>query len=181
MSNSANDFCTKLLAFKDLGPWFLSTSKPVVIMIDNIAVTRFSQSKVNPPALSNASEFVVLLNFAIAHFTGKLNSTEELLNVVWMQILMENLFYIFAKTFPHNQMKIMLSQQADHNNTIFFHTNIFELPAEEQWWHRKPEKRYNAQLDHPVIRGSYSHKNDKHTDKMIYSMEPFDKLPRILF
>ena len=74
MSNCAKIFLTFYLAFKKVGQIFWGATKPVIIMTDSKAVTRFSQTKMIPPPLWNACGFVLLFNFTIAHIPVKMNT-----------------------------------------------------------------------------------------------------------
>ena len=59
---------------------FMLKSKPVIILTDNKAVTRFFQTKIIPPALWNACDYVIQFNFVIAHITGAQNTAADYLS-----------------------------------------------------------------------------------------------------
>ena len=59
---------------------FWSAPKPVIILTDNKAVTRFFQTKIIPPALWNACDYVIQFNFVIAHIPGAQNTAAEFLS-----------------------------------------------------------------------------------------------------
>ena len=67
MSIYAKEFLAIYFAFKEFGHIFWGAPKPVIILTDNKAVTRFFQTKIIPPALWNACEYVIQFNFVIAH------------------------------------------------------------------------------------------------------------------
>ena len=70
MSIYAKEFLAIYFAFKEFGHIFWGAPKPVIILTDNKAVTRFFQTKIIPPALWNACDYVIQFNFVIAHIPG---------------------------------------------------------------------------------------------------------------
>ena len=67
----AKEFLAIYYAFKEFGHIFWGTPQPVFILTDNKSVTRFFQTKILPPPLWNACDFVIQFNFVIAHIPGK--------------------------------------------------------------------------------------------------------------
>ena len=65
MSIYAKEFLAIYMAFKEFGHIFWGATKPVIIMTDSKSVTRFFQTKVIPPPLWNACNFVLQFNFTI--------------------------------------------------------------------------------------------------------------------
>ena len=57
MSIYAKEFLAIYFTFKEFGHIFWGAPKPVIILTDNKAVTRFFQTKIVPPALWNACDF----------------------------------------------------------------------------------------------------------------------------
>ena len=49
-------------------------------MTDSKSVTRFFQTKMIPPPLWNACDFVLQINFTIAHIPGKMNTAAVFLS-----------------------------------------------------------------------------------------------------
>ena len=54
-------------------------TKPTIVLTDNKSVTRFFETKAIPPALWNACDYVLQLNFKIAHIAGSVNNATEFL------------------------------------------------------------------------------------------------------
>ena len=73
MSIYAKEFLAIYMAYKEFGHVFWGATKPVVIMTDSKSVNRFFQTKMIPPPLWNACDFVLRFNFTIAHNPGKMN------------------------------------------------------------------------------------------------------------
>ena len=63
----AKEFSAIYMAFKEFGHIFWGATKPVIIMTDSKSVTRFFQTKMIPPPLWNACDFVLQFNLTIAH------------------------------------------------------------------------------------------------------------------
>ena len=70
MSIYAKDSLAIYFAFKEFGQIFQGAPKPVIIPTDNKAVTRFFQTKVVPPVLWNACDYVIQFNFVKGHIPG---------------------------------------------------------------------------------------------------------------
>ena len=70
MSIYAKDSLAIYFAFKEFGRIFQGAPKPVIILTDNKAVTRFFQTKVVPPVLWNACDYVIQFNFVKGHIPG---------------------------------------------------------------------------------------------------------------
>ena len=49
----------------------------MIILTDNKSVTRFFQTKIIPPTLWNACNYVIQFNFTIAHIPGKNNTAAD--------------------------------------------------------------------------------------------------------
>ena len=62
------------MAFNEFGNELWGAIKPVIIMTDSKSVTRILQTKMIPPPLWNACDFVLQYNFTIAHILGKMNT-----------------------------------------------------------------------------------------------------------
>ena len=77
MSIYAKEFLAICYAFNEFGHIFWGTPQPVTILTDNKSVTRFFQTKIIPPPLWNACDFVIQFNFVIAHFPGKNNTAAD--------------------------------------------------------------------------------------------------------
>ena len=63
-------FLAIYFAFKEFGHIFWGAPKPVIILTDNKAVTRFFQTKIIPPALWNECDYVIQFKFFMAHIPG---------------------------------------------------------------------------------------------------------------
>ena len=80
MSIYAKEILAIYSAFKQFGHIFWGATKPVIIVTDSKSVTRFFQTKMIPPPLRNACDFVLQFNFTIAHNPGKMNTAADFLS-----------------------------------------------------------------------------------------------------
>ena len=69
-----------LFAFSKFGHSMWGSTIPVIIFTDNRAVTRFFQTKLIPPALWNACDYVLQFNYVIAHVAGAMNTAADFLS-----------------------------------------------------------------------------------------------------
>ena len=58
----------------------------MIFMTDSKSVTRFFQTKLMPPPLWNACDFVVQYSFTIAHISGKRNTAADF----WSRLEMDS-------------------------------------------------------------------------------------------
>ena len=72
MSIYAKEFLSKYFAFVKFGHLMWGSTFPVIVFTDNRSVTRFFQTKMIPPALWNACDYVLQNNFVIAHVAGSM-------------------------------------------------------------------------------------------------------------
>ena len=59
---------------------FWGATKPVIIKTDSKSVAAFFQTKLIPPPLWNACDFVLHNNLTIAHIPGKMNTAADFLS-----------------------------------------------------------------------------------------------------
>ena len=79
MSNYTKELLPISLAFIEFGHNFWAATKPVTIVIDIKSVTRFFPTKQIPPTLRYVCDFVLQINFAIAHIHGKMTTKTDFL------------------------------------------------------------------------------------------------------
>ena len=80
MSIYAKEILDIFMAFKEIGHLFWGATRPVIIMTDSKSVTRFFQTKMIPPPLWNACDFLLQFNFTFAHIPGKMNTAADFLS-----------------------------------------------------------------------------------------------------
>ena len=80
MSIYAKEFLAIYFAFSEFGHLMWGSVFPVIVFTDNRSVTRFFQTKIIPPALWNACDYVLQYNFVIAHVAGAMNTAADFLS-----------------------------------------------------------------------------------------------------
>ena len=138
MSIYAKEFLAIYFAFKDFGHIFWGAPKPVIILTDNKAVTRFFQTKIVPSPLWNACDYVTQFSFIIAHIPGKNNTAADYLS------------RLEADPKDKIVMKIREDVQTLPIEQIFY-TADDDDETEEQHWARKEQMRKNPIIESPII------------------------------
>ena len=80
MSIYAKEFLSIYFAFVEFGHLMWGSTFPIIVFTDNRSVTRFFQTKMIPPALWNACDYVLQYNFVIAHVAGSMNTAADFLS-----------------------------------------------------------------------------------------------------
>ena len=80
MSIYAKEFLAIYFAFSEFGHLMWGSVFPVIVFTDKRSVTRFFQTKIIPPALWNACDYVLQYNFVIAHVDGAMNTAADFLS-----------------------------------------------------------------------------------------------------
>ena len=80
MSIYAKEFLSKYFAFVEFRHLMWGSTFPVIVFTDNRSVTRFFQTKMIPPALWNACDYVLQYNFVIAHVAATMNTAADFLS-----------------------------------------------------------------------------------------------------
>ena len=115
----------------------------MIILTDNKSVTQFFQTKIIPPTLWNACDYVIQFNFTIAHIPSKNNTAADYLSRLAISPK-EKLILRIREDIPttpielHNQ-----SAEVSEKEQIFYTEDDDE--TEEQFLQRKKEAR-----DHPT-------------------------------
>ena len=143
-------------------------------------MTRFLQTKLIPPALWNACDFVLQLNFTIAHITGKRNTAAHLSSRLEIDPN-EKLNLKIREDVPTQPIEVNIqSTGIAEEDKVFFPTEDAELPSEHQPWQRNREKRNAVHTELPVIALSHCYMKENCKNTLMQKMEPFNKVPRIL-
>ena len=149
LSIYAKEFLAIYFAFREFGHIFWGAPKPVIILTDNKAVTRFFQTKIIPPALWNACDYVIQFNFVIAHIPGAQNTAADYLfrleadpkDKLVMKIRED------VQTLP---IEINVQSAGVSLEEQIFYTNDDD-ETEEQYWARKEAIRNNPAIDEPTV------------------------------
>ena len=140
MSIYAKEFLAIYFAFMEYSHILWESTKPVVVLTDNKSVTRFFQTKIIPPALWNACDFVLQFHFTIAHVPGKMNTAANFLSR--LDLHPKDKVHLTIRddirTTPI-QVNIQSSDVAEEEQFFFMPDDDTE--TEEQIWERKLRAR----------------------------------------
>ena len=149
MSTYAKEFLAIYFAFKEFGHIFWGEPKPVIILTDNKAVTRFFQTKIVPPALWNACDYLIQFNFVIPHIPGAQNTAADYLSRLEVdpkdKLVMKIREDVQTLPIDINIQSAGISQEEQN-----FYTND-EDETKEQYWARKKAIRKNPAIEEPAV------------------------------
>ena len=143
MSIYAKEFLEIFFAFKEFGHIFWGTPKPVIILTDNKPVTQLFQTKIIPPTLWNACDYVIQFNFTIGHIPGKNNTAADYLSRIEISPK-EKLIFTIRKDFPTTPIELHVQSAGVSEEEQIFYTED-DNETEEHFLQRKKKTR-----DHPT-------------------------------
>ena len=149
MSIYAKEFLAIYFAFKEFGHILWGTPKPVIILTDNKLVTRFFQTKIIPPPLWNACDFVIQLTFTIAHIPDKNNTAADYLSRMEMDPTEKLVLKIRADVETQPIEVNVQSAGVSEEEQVFFTEEDNE--TEEQIWERKRQSKEGLKVTETVI------------------------------
>ena len=180
MSIYAKEFLDIYMDFKEFGHIIWGTTKPVIIMTDSKSVTRFFQTKMIPPPLWNACDFVLQFNFIIAHILGKMNTAADFLSRLEMDPN-EKIFLKIREDIPTKPIEVNIESTGIAQEEQVFHDPTDQQETtEKELWILKDEARNAIPNDPPVITVSSYYANDLHKDTTIVNIAQITKPSRIL-
>ena len=149
MSIYAKEFLALYFAFKELGHIFWGAPKSVIILTDNKAVTRFFQTKIVPPALWNACDYVIQFNFVKTHIPGAQNTAADYLSRLEADPK-DNLVMKIREDVQTLLIEINVQSAGVSQEERIFYTNDDD-ESEGQNWARKEAIRKNPAIDEPTV------------------------------
>ena len=149
MSIYAKEFLAIFFAFKEFGHIFWGTLKPVIILTDNKPVTRFFQTKIIPPTLWNACDYVIQFSFTIAHIPGKNNTAADYLSRLEI-CPKEKLVLRTREDISTTPIELNVQSPGVAEEDQIFYTEEDE-ETEEQIWQRKKDARFHPTNQLPDI------------------------------
>ena len=115
----------------------------MIILTDNKSVTRFFQTKIIPPTLWNACDYVIQFNFTIAHIPGKNNTAADYLSRLEISPK-EKLILRIREDIPTTPIELHVQSAGVSEEEQIFYTEDDD-EREEQVLQRKKAAR-----DHPT-------------------------------
>ena len=106
-------------------------TKPTIVLTDNKSVTRFFQTKVMPPALWNACDYVLQFNFKIAHIAGSVNNAADFLSRLELKVT-EEICLKIREDIHTTPIEVTTSSSdvADEEQVFFTHADDTNEPEE---------------------------------------------------
>ena len=142
MSIYAEEFLAIYFAFSEFGHLMWGSVFPVIVFTDNRSVTRFFQTKIIPPPLWNACDYVLQYNFVIAHVAGAMNTAAEFLSRAEVnpteKLEMNIRNDVTTKAI---EVKIQSAGVAEEESLYILPE---EVPSEQQLWEEKESLRKTA-------------------------------------
>ena len=86
MSIYSKEFLSIYMAFLEFAHILWETTKPTIVLTDDKSVTRVFQTKAIPPSLWNACDYVLQLNFKIAHIAGSVNTAADFVSRLELRV-----------------------------------------------------------------------------------------------
>ena len=120
-------------------------------MTDSKSVTRFFQTKMIPPPLCNACDFVLQFNFTIAHIPGKMNTAADFLSRLEMDHN-EKVILKIREDIPTKPIEVNIeSTGIAQEEPVFSDPTDHQETTEKKLWKRKEEVRKSILYEPPVI------------------------------
>ena len=140
----------------------------------------FFQTKMIPPPLWNACDFVLQFNFTIAHIPGKMNTAADFLSRLEMNPN-EKIILKITEDIPTKPIEVNIeSTGIAQEEQVFFDLTDQQETTEKELWTCKEEARNAIPNDPPVITVSCYYANDLHKDTTIVNIAQLTKPSRIL-
>ena len=145
----AKVFLAIYYASKAFGHIFWGTPKSVINLTDNKSVTRFFQTKIVPPPLWNACDFVTQFNFTTAYIPGKNITAADYLSRMEMDPTEKLVLKIRADVETQPIEVNVQSARVSEEEQVFFTEENNE--TEEQNWGKKGQSKAGLKVAETVI------------------------------
>ena len=145
MSIYSKEFLSIYMAFLEFAHILWETPKPTIVLTDNKSVTRFFQTKAIPPSLWNACDYVLQLNFKIAHIAFSVNTAADFLSRLDLKVT-EKIHLKIREDVQTTPIEVSTtsSDVADEEQFFFTQTDSQD-ETEEQILQRKEQSKKNAE------------------------------------
>ena len=165
MSIYAKEFLAIYFAFMEYSHILWGSTKPVIVLTDNKSVTRFFQTKIIPPALWNACDFVLQFNFTIAHVQGRMNTDADFLSRLDLDPK-EKVQLLIREDIQTTPIKVHIQSSNVAEEEQFYFLPEDDIETEEQIWERKQRARKKIQEnDTPQTSGEEINNNTTHPEE----------------
>ena len=142
MSIYAKEFLAIYYAFSEFGYILWEADLPTIILTDNQSVTRFFKTKLIPPPLWNACDFVLQFKFTIAHIAGKTNTAADFLSRL-EYLPKEKIQLKIRDDVIITPLEVTIQNSGASDEEQVFYESADDV-TEDQLWQRKKEAREAA-------------------------------------
>ena len=144
MSIYSKEFLAIYMAFLELAHILWEATKPIIVLTDNKSVTRFFQTKANPPSFWNACDYVLQFNFKIRPIAGSVNTAADFLSGLELKVT-ERIRLKIREDVQITPIEITISSSDVADEEQFFFTRTDDQDeTEEQILQRKEQSRKKA-------------------------------------
>ena len=132
------------MAFIELAHILWEASKPTIVLTDKKSVARFFQTKAIPTSLWNACDYMLQLNFKIAHISGSVNTAADFFSRIELKVT-EKIHLKIRKDVQTTPVEVSTSSSDVADEEQFFFTQAeSEDETEEQILQRKQQSQKKA-------------------------------------
>ena len=165
MSIYAKEFLAINFAFMEYSHILWGSTKPVIVLTDNKSVTRFFQTKIIPPALWNACDFVLQFNFTIAHVPGRMNTAADFLSRLDLDPK-EKIQLLIRDDIQTTPIEVHIQSSNVAEEEQFYFLPEDDIGTEEHIWERKQRARKKIQEnDTTQTPGEETNNNTTHAEE----------------
>ena len=144
MSIHSTEFLAVFMAFLEFGHFLWEATKPTIVLTENKSVTFFFQTNAIPPTPWNECDYVLQLNFKIAHIAGSVNTAADFLSRLEFKVT-EKIRLKIREDIHTTPIEVTPSSSdvADEENFFFTHADDSN-ESKEQTLERKAQSKRNA-------------------------------------
>ena len=164
MSIYAKEFLAIYFAFMEYSHILWGSTKPVIVLTDNKSVTRFFQTKIIPPALWNACDFVLQFNFTIAHVPGRMNTAADFLSRLDLDPK-EKAQLLIRDDIQTTPIEVHIQSSNVAEEEQFYFLSEDDIETEEQIWERKQRARKKIQENDTTQTPEETNNNTTHAEE----------------
>ena len=132
------------VAFLEFAHILWETSKLTIVLTDNKSVTRFFQTKVIPPSLWNACDYVLQFNFKTENIAGSINTASDFFSIFELKVT-EKIHHKIREDVRTTPIEVSTSSSDVADAEQFFFTQTDgQDETEEQILQRKEQSQKKA-------------------------------------
>ena len=144
MSIYSKEFLAIYMAFQEFAHMLWETTKLTNVLTDNKSVTRIFQTKAIPPSSWNACDYMLQINFKIAHIAGSVNTAADFLSRLELKVT-EEIHLRIREDVPTTPSEVTTSSSVvAYEEQFFFTQTDSQDETEKQILQQKQQSREKA-------------------------------------